>query len=117
MVTPLSNDKIPSGSSERSSTAQQKSAAQQSEQPATSTPSAASPNREVEDTLELSSSGHTFSVTQTRPSAAVVKTPQQAAELTTRIREQLEQAGTQALAVHKDIQADQLSNLLSSAPA
>jgi hypothetical protein len=73
----------------------------------------------VEDTLELSSSSRTFSgaATHTRPSAEAIKTPQQAAELTTRIREQLEQAGAQALAVHKNIQADQLSNLLSSAPA
>jgi hypothetical protein len=72
----------------------------------------------VEDTLELSSSGQIFNqaANRARGSEAKVGTPDEAAALTDRIREQFETSGAQSLTVHRDIRADQLTNLLNSAP-
>ena len=121
MVNPLSNDKIPSALSQRSSNADQKSVKQSQSQEQKTQPgdSVATQTKGVEDTLELSDSGRIFSQTADRTvrSAGEVATPGEAIALATRIREQLEQAGPQSLTIHRDIRADQLANLLHTAPA
>lgn len=119
MVNPLTNDKIPSASSQHRPNTEQKSVNQSQGQSTAVGDPVAAKKKGVDNTLELSGNGRILSQTadRIRGSEGEVRTPEEAAALTARIREQFEQSGTQSLAIHRDIRADQLTNLLNSAPA
>ncbi|WP_428603329.1 hypothetical protein [Sedimenticola sp.] len=113
MVAPISNDKLlPQSNDKNSATASRRSSGEQNSAKSTGTA------RPSEDALELSSAGRLASqeVSTTRPSGAI-NSEDDARALVSKIRQQIESAGTQAIGSHRQIEKGQLTALLESSAA
>ncbi len=112
MVTPISNDKFPSTSSPDSKSASNttnKSGA------VAATPEAAKP---AEDTVNIERASELYRAAASEPTrpAGNIKSTEEAAQLATRISEQLAADGLLAMQAQAGSQASQVGSLLSTSP-
>lgn len=113
MVSPISNDKILPQNSDRNGTA----ASKRSSSEQTGAPNR-QPTRPTDDTVELSNASRlTNQETALTRNNGNINSPAEARDLVMKIREQIENAGPQAMKSHGQLASGQMTALLESSAA
>ena len=116
MVTPISNDKLPSASNSRAGGADSKSTGRtNNSSTVAATPEATKP---AEDTVNVGRASELYRAAASEPTrpAGNINTAEEAAQLTARISEQLASDGALAMQAQAGSHSDQVGSLLSAAP-
>lgn len=120
MVAPISNDKLPSSSSTRAGGANTKSTGSADKSNTETKAAAAAPeaSRPADDTVNVDRASQLYRSAASEPtgSAGNINTAEEAAQLATRISEQLMANGAQAMQAQAGGLPDQVGSLLSAAP-
>jgi len=113
VVSPISNDKLlPQNSDRNGTTTSKRSSAEQNGTPNTAI------TRPTDDTVELSNTSRLANqeISSTKNNGAI-NSVAEARDLVTRIREQIETAGSQAMKSHSQLEKGSLTLLLESSAA
>ncbi|MEJ1298779.1 MAG: hypothetical protein RPU64_10470 [Candidatus Sedimenticola sp. (ex Thyasira tokunagai)] len=118
MVGPIPSDKISSQIPDRSQVSDGDKTSKKSTVTETATETAPPATAETAgDTVSLSQAGESLNQISAENSRTSLQDPDQASALAVRVRDQLRDAGSQALEVYGKISAEQATGLLTQAPA
>lgn len=120
MVTPISNDKLPSSGSSKAGGTDTKSTSSANKSGTETTSATAAPevNKPTDDTLNVDRASQVYRTTASEPTGPTgnISTAEEASQLAARISEQLAADGALAMQAQAGGQPSHIDSLLSSAP-